>query len=78
MTVFGSHKMLKPSLVNAIRDYTKDNEMWLKYNTLADITVNFCIYCTDPQKAEFLNQNMDKITNNIAYASDEVLCKLSF
>jgi hypothetical protein len=75
MTVFGSYKMLKPEMVEAIAEYIKDNEMWVKYNTLADITVNFCIYCTEGLRSEFLTSNMDKIVNNIPYASDEVLCK---
>jgi len=75
MTVFGSYQMLKPEMVEAIQGYIQDNAMFMKYETLADLTVLFTKYCSKQQNIRYFEENIDKIISNIPYANDEVFCK---
>ena len=75
MTVFGSYKMLKQELVEAISSHVEENKMFITYEVLADITLLFSQYCSPQQVSAFVEIQMDKIMNNIEFATDEVFCK---
>lgn len=75
MTVFGSYNVLRPELIQAIMDHISDNLSFMKYQTLADITVLFSTSTPKQTKDVFYKRFGDRIVSNIPYANDEVYYK---
>lgn len=75
MTVFGSYQMLNENLVSSISEYVEDNSIFMKFDTLADLTLIFSRFCNKSQIARFLEMNNSKIMSNIHFADDKVFCK---
>lgn len=76
MTVFGSYRMLKPELVDAVSSYVEDNSLFLKFSTLADLAMIYAQYWDAKQVIKFLEENENKILSNLPYASDKIFCIL--
>ena len=75
MTVFGAFDYIEQELVDSVLQYIKDNQIFLKFDSLADLLVVFAIKWNETHQSMFLKENDDRIMSNIMYTNDEVFYK---
>ena len=75
MTVFSAYDYMEPELIDAVLEYIRDNQIFLKFDTLADIMVAFAIKCNKTHQEMFWKENSERIISNITYTNDEIFYK---
>lgn len=78
LTIFIEYNKLTAALADSAIEYIKTNIIFMKFETLADLSLIFTIKCPVEYRKQFFEVANSRILNNISFTDDELFYKFLY